>query len=137
VLYEGAENEHPSPTLVQKSIKTIYSLTKNIYERVLQTQDNFQKIIIQSSQWKNIPMYLREKNSKFIVFGHQLTEMKTTRYAEVEDASMKIQQLLKANLLLFHNVPLVDPNSSKFTFPLNIIFQTKLLLTLMLNTSHI
>lgn len=89
----------------------------------MQTQDNFQKIIIQSSQWKNIPMYLREKNSKFIVFGHRLTEMKTTRYAEVQDASVKIQQLLKANLLLFHNVPLVDPTiSSEFTFPSNILF---------------
>lgn len=83
----------------------------------MQAQDNLQKIIAQSSQWKNIPMYSREKNSKFIVFGHRLAEMKTIRYAEVQDASMKIQQLLEANLLLFHNVPLVDPNSGElFSF---------------------
>lgn len=79
----------------------------------MKTKDNFQKIILLSSKWKNIPMYLREKNSKFIIFSHRLAEIKAARYADVRDASLKIQQLLKENLLLFHNVPLMDPRWSK------------------------
>lgn len=76
----------------------------------MQTQENLQKIITLSSQWHNTPLYTRERNSKYIMFDEQLAETKATRCAEIQDASMKIHQLLKENLLLFHNVPLVDPN---------------------------
>lgn len=104
-----------SPRSLQNTISTIHDLTKNIYERVMQTHDNFEKIIILSSQWINKPMYMRDKNTKRIVFDHKLTEKKIARYAEVQDASIKIQRLLKEDLLLFHNVPLLDPNLSKLT----------------------
>lgn len=79
----------------------------------MRAQNNFQKIILLSSQWKNSPMYLREKNTKFITFDHRLVEIKTARCAEIRDASVKIQQYLKENLLLFYNVPLIDSNWGK------------------------
>lgn len=79
----------------------------------MQIHDNFHKIITLSSQWKKIPLYSREKQSKFIMFGDRLTEIKNSRCTELQGASKKIQQLLKENLLLFHDVPLVDPNWSK------------------------
>lgn len=56
-------------------------------------------------------MYLRENNTKLITFGDTLTKIKDNRYAELRDASVKIHTFLKENLLLFYNVPLVDPNS--------------------------
>ncbi|KAL4088975.1 hypothetical protein QTP88_024053 [Uroleucon formosanum] len=103
------------PISLQNTISTIHSLTENVYERVMQTHENFQKIITLSSQWTNKPMYVRDKNTRRIIFGNKLTEKKIGRYAEVRDASTKIQQLLMEDLLLFHNVPLFDPNLSKFT----------------------
>lgn len=107
---EEVENEQPPLTAIIKTIRTIHTLTKNVYERLMQTQENLQKIITLSNQWHNIPLYTRERNSKFIMFDEQLAETKATRCAEMQDASIKIHQLLKENLLLFHNVPLVDPN---------------------------
>jgi len=114
-MFEEGEikNDQLSPKLIQTTIKTIHSLTKNVYERVMQIQNNFQKIITLSSQWKNIPIYSREKNTKLITFGDRLIEIKTTRCTEIKYASTMIQILLKENLLLFHNVSLVDPNESK------------------------
>jgi len=114
-MFEEVEKENDQLPLkhIQKTIKTIYNLTKNVYERVMKVQDNFQKIITLSCQWKNIPIYSREKCTNLITFGDRLTEIKTIRYAEISDASKKIQILLKENLLLFHNVSLVDPNQSK------------------------
>lgn len=86
----------------------------------MQIHDNFHKIITLSSQWKKLPLYSREKQAKFIMFGDRLTEIRIARCEELQDASMKIQQLLKENLLLLHDVPLVDPNWSRlfqiFTF---------------------
>lgn len=108
-----SENQELSLTSIQNTINIIHNLTKNVYKRIIQIQDNFQKIIVLSTQWKNKPMYLRENNTKLITFGHKLTEIKTTRYAELRDASVKIHTLLKENLLLFQNVPLVDPNLGK------------------------
>ncbi|XP_022182919.1 dynein heavy chain 9, axonemal-like [Myzus persicae] len=99
-----------SPVSLQNTISTIHSLTKNVYERVIQTHENFQKIITLSSQWNNKPMYVRDKNTNRITFDNKLTEKKIARYAEVRDASIEIQQLLMEDLLLFHNVPLLDPN---------------------------
>lgn len=58
-------------------------------------------------------MYLRENNTKLITFGDKLIEIKNIRHAELRDASVKIHTFLKENLLLFYNVPLVDPNSGK------------------------
>lgn len=58
-------------------------------------------------------MYLRDINTNLITFGDKLTEVKTTRYMELRDAGVEIHKLLKENLLLFYNVPLVDPNLSK------------------------
>ncbi|XP_022163545.1 dynein heavy chain 17, axonemal-like [Myzus persicae] len=104
-----------SPISLQNTISTIHSLTKNVYERVIQTHENFQKIIALSSQWINKPMYVRDKNTKRITFDNKLTEKKIARYAEVRDASIEIQQLLMEDLLLFHNVPLLDPNLGKLT----------------------
>lgn len=86
----------------------------------MQTQENLQTIITLSSQWHNIPLYTRERNSKFIMFDEHLAETKEMRCAEMQDASIKIHQLLKENLLLFHNVPLVDPNLGMLFF--NIVF---------------
>jgi len=115
-LNEEIESDQPMlPLSLQNTISTIHSLTKNVYERVMQTHDNFQKIITLSSQWINKPMYMRDKNTKRLEFGNKLTEKKITRYAEVRDVSIKIQQLLKEDLLLFHNVPLLDPNLSKLS----------------------
>jgi len=113
-LNEETENDESMSSIsLQSTISTIHSLTKNVYERVMQTHENFQKIITLSSQWINKPMYVRDKNTKRITFGNKLTEKKISRYAEVRDASIKIQQLLMEDLLLFHNVPLLNPNSSK------------------------
>lgn len=112
---ESENDQFVSPISLQNTISTIHDLTKNIYERVMQTHENFEKIIILSSQWINKPMYMRDKNTKRIAFDHKLTEKKIARYAEVQDASTKIQRLLKEDLLLFHNVPLLDPNLSKLT----------------------
>jgi len=116
-LNEESENDQSilSPISLQNTISTIHGLTKNLYWRVMQTHDNFEKIIALSSQWINNPMYIRDKNTKRIVFDYKLTEKKITRYAEVRDASIKIQRLLKEDLLLFHNVPLIDPYLSKLT----------------------
>jgi len=115
-MNEETDNyESMSPISLQSTISTIHNLTKNVYERVMQTHENFQKIITLSSQWIDKPMYVRDKITKRITFGNKLTEMKIARYAEVRDASIKIQQLLMEDLLLFHNVPLVDPNLSKLT----------------------
>lgn len=107
---EEVKNEQPPLTAIIKTIRTIHTLTKNVYERLMQTQENLKKIITLSNQWQNIPLYTRERNSKYITFDEQLAERKATRCAEIQDASMKIHQLLKEDLLLFHNVPLVDPN---------------------------
>ncbi|VVC32244.1 Hypothetical protein CINCED_3A002285 [Cinara cedri] len=109
-LCEEVDDDLSALTLIQKTIRTIYSLTENVYKRLKQTQDNFQEIIILSSQWSDIPMYLREKNTNCITFDNHLTEIKTMRYREIEITSIKIQQLLKNNLLLFHNVSVLDPN---------------------------
>jgi len=117
-LHEETHTENDqfmSPISLQNTISTIHSLTKNVYQRVIQTHENFQKIIILSSQWINKPMYVRDKNTKRITFDNKLTEKKIARYAEVRDASIQIQQLLMEDLLLFHNVPLLDPNLSKLT----------------------
>lgn len=113
---EYVENDQHYLTSIQRTIKTIHILTGNVYERLIQTQVNFQKIIELSSQWKNIPMYTRDKNTKLITFSNRLIDLKNARYAEVWDASKKIQHYLKENLLLFHNVPLVDPNWGKSIF---------------------
>ncbi|XP_025202252.1 dynein beta chain, ciliary-like, partial [Melanaphis sacchari] len=110
-LNEELENDQSmSPKSLQSTISTIHGLTKNLYERVMQTHDNLKKIITLSSQWINKPMYMRDKSTKLITFDHKLTEKRMARYAEVRDASIKIQRLLKEDLLLFHNVPLLDPN---------------------------
>jgi len=117
-LYEETvtENDQFIPSIsLQNTISTIHSLTKNVYERVMQTHENFKKIITLSSQWINKPMYVRDKNTKRLTFGNKLTEKKIARYAEVRDASIMIQQLLIEDLLLFHNVPLLDPNLGKLT----------------------
>ncbi|VVC42906.1 Dynein heavy chain, domain-1, partial [Cinara cedri] len=112
VLYgEEVENEQqPLLTKIEATIKAIHSLTKSVYERLMQIKDNFKKIKILSSQWENTPMYVREKTTKLIMLGDRLTYFKTNRYKEIDNASSKIHQLLKEDLLLFHNVPLVDPN---------------------------
>lgn len=107
------EIDQPNLTSIQQTINTIHTLTGNVYKRLLQTQINFQKILELSSRWRNIPMYTRDKNTKLITFSNRLIDMKTARYAEIRNFSKKIQQFLKENLLLFHNVPLVDPNRSK------------------------
>lgn len=112
-MNEETENDQPlSPMSLQNTISTIHSLTKNVYERIMQTHYNLEKIISLSSQWLK-PMYMRDQNTKRIAFGQKLTEKKIERYAEVRDASNKIQQLLKEDLLLFHNIPLLDPNLGK------------------------
>lgn len=114
MLDEEGDIEHEHYLLtIQRTIDTIHMLTGNVYERLIQTQINFQKIVELSSQWTNTPMYTRDKNTKLITFSNRLIEMKTIRYTEVRDASKKIQHILKINLLLFHNVPLVDPNWGK------------------------
>lgn len=100
-------------TSIRKTVGTIQNLTKNVYERLMQIQDNFRKIISLSCQWVNTPMYSRDKNTKLITFDNRLTETKINRYAQVRDASAKIQILLKENLLLFHNICLRDPNHGK------------------------
>lgn len=82
-------------------------------------QDNFYEIIILSSQWKDIPMYLRDKFTNCITFDHRLNEIKTVRYTDIQRTSCKIQQLLKINLLLFHNVSILDPNRGKLTILLS------------------
>jgi len=96
-----------------KMICTKKQVNKNVYERVMQAHENFLKIITLSSQWINKPMYVRDKNTKRLTFDNKLTEKKIARYAEVRNASIKIQQLLMEDLLLFHNVPLLDPSLSK------------------------
>lgn len=116
--------------MIQKTIKTIHSLTQSVYERLMQIQDNFQKIITLSSQWIILPLYSREKQSKFIMFGDRLTEIKIARCMEVQDASIKIQQLLKDDILLFHDMLLVDPNRSKFNFKFHYIFISTLIIVL-------
>lgn len=110
------EYEHIVLTSIQQAIGIIHGLTKNVYERLMQTQDNLKKITELSNQWNNIPMYTREKNSKFITFGDQLSEVKTTRCEEVRVASMEIHRLLNEDLLLFFNIPLVDPDRGKIIF---------------------
>lgn len=124
--FEVGDVQHSLELIQNTAIKTIHSLTKNVYARVMHIQENCQKIITLSSQWINIPMYSREKSTNLITFGDRLTEIKTTRCTEIRDASIKIQIFLKEDLLLFHNVPLVDPNQSKLIkfinkFPINII----------------
>jgi len=94
--------------LIQQTITTIHNLTKNLYERLMQIQDNEQKIWELSSKWKNKPMYLRDKNTKLITFDNRLNELKYTRCAEIKDASTIIQKLLNENFLLFYNEPLMD-----------------------------
>lgn len=112
-LCEEVNGDKSSQTLIQKTIRTIHSLTKNVYDRLMQAQDDFLKIIILSGQWRNVPMYLREKHTNCIAFDNRLSETKTVRYTEIQRASMKIQQLLKKDLLLFHNVSVLDPNFGK------------------------
>lgn len=112
-MHDCTENDQSFLISIHKTIKSIHDLTKNLYERTMQIQNNFKKIITLSSQWKNVPMYSREKNTRFITFDHRLSELKITRFTEVGNASIKIQQLLKENLLLFNNIPLVDLNWSK------------------------
>lgn len=114
MLEEEAEEEQNLFVSIQKTIKTIHGLTKTVYDRLMQIQENFQKIIALSSQWNDIPMYSRDKNTKLIKFDDQLSKIKTLRCVEVQDASKKIQKLLKEDLLLFFSVPLVDPHKSKF-----------------------
>lgn len=110
---EDDDKNHPPLTIIQKTISGIHQLTKSTYERIMHIKNNFQKIITLSSQWKNIPMYMREKSLNRITFGSPLTEIKMARYAEMRSASLRIMQLLKENILLFNNVPLVDPNRGK------------------------
>lgn len=110
---EETEEEEFLFTSIKKTVKTIHSLTKTVYDRLIQIQDNFQKIIALSSQWNEIPMYSREKNTKLIKFDDRLTKIKTVRCAEVQDASKKIQKLLRDDLLLFFSVTLVDLDKSK------------------------
>lgn len=110
---EVESEEQPQLTKIEATIRDIHGLTKNVYERLMHIQDNFKKIIALSSQWENIPMYVREKTTKLITFGDRLIDLKITRYTEIENASSKIHQLLKQDLLLFHNVPLVNPNWGK------------------------
>lgn len=103
-------------TSIQSTISIIHTKTENVYKRLLQTQINFQNIVKLSSQWRNMPMYTRDKNIKLITFNNQLIDMKNTRYAEIRDSSKRIQRFLKENLLLFHNVPLVNSNYGKLIF---------------------
>lgn len=111
---EDAENiPQPLLTKIEATIAIIHSSTKSVYDRLMQIRDNFQKIITLSSQWEDIPMYVREKTTKLITFGDSLTESKNIRYTEIKDASTKIHTLLKKDVLLFYNVPLVDPNRGK------------------------
>lgn len=114
----NAENNGNSQPSIQETIKGIYDATKSVYRRIMQVQDNFQRIISLSSQWTDVPMYSHDKHSKIIQFDHQLAVMKATRFAQIRDASKEIQQLLRVNLLLFHNLSLTDPNSGKFNFNL-------------------
>lgn len=86
-------------------------MIKNVYGRLIRTQDNLRKIISLSNQWENKPMYSRDKNTTIITLDHRLILMKRIRCSEVENASKEIQKLLKEDLLLFHNVSLTDPNS--------------------------
>jgi dynein heavy chain len=107
------DKNHPPFTIIQKTISGIHELTKSVYERIMHIQNNFQKIITLSSQWNNIPMYMREKSLNRITFGNSMTEIKMARYADMRNASLKIMQLLKENILLFNNVPLSNPNRGK------------------------
>lgn len=113
MLEEETAEEEFKFTSIKKTVKTIYYLTKTVYDRLTQIQDNFQKIIALSSKWNEIPMYSREKTTKLIKFDDRLTKIKTIRCTEVQDASKKIQKLLKEDLLLFFSVPLVDKDKSK------------------------
>lgn len=105
--------QQPLLTKLEATIKEIHSITKNVYDRLMQIQDNFKKIIELSSQWENEPMYIREKITKHITFDDRLFELKISRYTNMKDASTKIQQLLKIDILLFHNVPIIDLNYGK------------------------
>lgn len=116
---EELENEDPYLTSIQKTIRIIYNLTKNVYERLMHIQDNFQKIVTLSSQWSKTPMYVRDKTTKLMAFDDHMVEMKTTRCNELQSASVEIQRLLREDVLLFHNVPLVDPNWGKFILLFN------------------
>lgn len=107
---ECDENSQPS---IQETIKGIYNATKSVYRRIMQIQDNFERIILFSSQWSDIPMYSRDNDLKIIQFDHQLAVIKITRLAQIRDASKEIQKLLTENLLLFHNLSLTDLNSGK------------------------
>lgn len=111
---EEIKDENLSLKSIKKTIRIIHTLTKNVYERLIKTQENLQKITALSNQWKNMPLYTREKNSKFITFGDHLAEIKATRCTEMREASKKIRQLLKEDCLLFHNVPLIDPDLGIF-----------------------
>lgn len=93
---------------IQQTITTIHNLTKNLYERLMQIQENEKTILELSSKWKNKPMYLRDKNTKLIALDNRFNETKAARCAEIKDASTIIQKLLNENFLLFHNEPLVD-----------------------------
>lgn len=111
---EEVEYHRPPPlTLIQKTIKDIHDLTGKLYERVVHAQTNFEQIITLTSQWIDIPLYVREKTTKRITFGNQLVEIKTARYDEIMATSKKVQRLLKENILLLNNVPLLDPNRGK------------------------
>lgn len=107
------EDEQASIMSIQKTVETIYKLIKSLYERVMRIQDNEQKIKELSSQWKNKPVYTRDKDTNLIIFDNRLTEVKVARCAEIKDASAKIQKLLKKNFLLFHNEPLMHHNLGK------------------------
>lgn len=112
---EEGENESFIPTIYE-TIQMIHKSVKNVYERLIKTQDNLREIIRLSSQWNNIPLYSRDKIKNIITFDKRLGQIKTKRYTEIEDSSKQIQKLLRENLLLFHNVPLRDPNLGKFVY---------------------
>lgn len=109
------ENESFIPTIYE-TIQMIHKSVKNVYERLIKTQDNLREIIRLSAQWKDTPLYSRDKITNIITFDKRLGIIKTKRYTEIEDASKEIQKLLRENLLLFHNVPLKDPNLGKFVW---------------------
>ncbi|XP_050529246.1 dynein beta chain, ciliary-like [Daktulosphaira vitifoliae] len=110
---EMLEEEIPIISSIQHTIAIIHSLTENLYDRMMKIQNNYKEVVNLSNQWNNQPLYIRDKNTMLIEFDKRIIDAKTTRHKELIECSKKIKKLLKEDLLLFNNIPIIDPNAMK------------------------
>lgn len=93
-------------------IEQLYEKTKQLVERVKQTQNNVTSLIESIDAWALVPLFERKDGKKENLLNiEDRAERIQRRYEQIEQTSRKFSSLLEENYKLFFNIPLEDPDA--------------------------